>query len=107
MARRKTDIDNDWEITMPFGLLEMFIFLLVTAYTIRPPEFALDLIPNSALDYAKTVALFGILLFNMITALMRIRQKRVEGPFLVLDYAIIGSGIMFFMATGIALASQL
>lgn len=107
MARRKTDIDNDWEITMPFRLLEVFIFLLVTAYTIRQPKFALDLIPYSALDYAKAVALFGILFFNIITACLRIRQKKVEGPFLVLDYAIIGSGIVFFMAIGIVLANQL
>lgn len=104
---RKNDIDNDWEVTMPFRILEVFIFLVVTAYTIRQPKFALDLIPYSALDYAKTVALLGILVFNIITAWLRIRHKKVEGPFLVLDYAIIGSGFIFFMATGIALVSQL
>jgi hypothetical protein len=95
MDKNRYNTNNDWEITLPFRVLEVFIFLTLSAFLIEHPHAATDFIPNTLVDFFKCLAGFGIFLYYIITAYQRIRDKQTAGAFLVVDYTIIGSGGFF------------
>jgi hypothetical protein len=96
MDRQKYDMNKDWEITIPWRLLQVFIFLLISAFLIQNPRHVTDFIPVTLLDSLQMLGLFGLYAFFVFTACQRIKTKQTAGAFLVVDYAIIGSGVLFF-----------
>lgn len=95
MDKNKVNIDTDWEITLPFRILEIFIFLMLASFLIQDPRHVSGFIPITFMDYLQVFGLLGLFAFFIISAYMRIKFKKTTGAFLIVDYAIIGSGGLF------------
>lgn len=103
MDKDKFNLNTDWEITLPFRILEVFIFLMFASFLIRHPWHVNGLIPANFKEVLELIVLFGLFFFFIISAWLRIRHKQTSGAFLVVDYAIVGSGGFFLLVMFILL----
>lgn len=92
MERRKYDINKDSDFTVPFRILEIFIFLTYAAFLIRKPGYVNGFIPGSWLDLLAVITMFGMIFYFLLNAYYRIRHKLTDGAFLMIDYGIVASG---------------
>jgi hypothetical protein len=100
-------INRDWEVTLPFRILEVALFLMLTAFLIQYPEEVWGFIPVSLVDFAKAFVLAGLIALSIGSACYRIRNKKTAGAFLVVDYAITGAGAFFLGVFVILLLVQI
>jgi hypothetical protein len=88
-------INRDWEITLPFRILEVALFLMFAAFLIQHPDHVADFIPYRPIDYIKVIGLAFLIGMSIRSAYYRIRDKKTAGAFLVVDYAILTAGGLF------------